>query len=265
MNEMDRREFIRKVYQIGGLAALYGMGIQPRLAHSAVISSGSVTRANLRLSTVNGLAFVDFSAAGALTPYIGCRLTIIDSTGDTLVAWISEEGTGETLGEELNVNGDFAAGNANWTRSNVDCATGQAIFSGDAATLSQDIGATIGRLYRQQYTIASSNHTDLFYSASGFTGSRAISKAVGTHTYYLTAVDSDPLFYVAFGAGFQTVMDDVSTKQVTAPSATGVWLVSAQGGATRNCTSIGASFTLNDPGNYSYRIERFGAAGLLGW
>ena len=38
--------------------------------HAVTIASGSVTKANKKLSMVDGAAFVDFSAAGTLTPYL---------------------------------------------------------------------------------------------------------------------------------------------------------------------------------------------------
>jgi len=37
----------------------------------ALAASGSVPQANMKMSIVAGTAFVDFSAANALTPYVG--------------------------------------------------------------------------------------------------------------------------------------------------------------------------------------------------
>jgi hypothetical protein len=63
----------------------------------------------MKLSLVNGTAFVDFSAAGALTPYICGQLTITDSSGRHLVGFIKAAGSGETYGSELMSNTNFAA------------------------------------------------------------------------------------------------------------------------------------------------------------
>ena len=62
--------------------------------HAVTIASGSVTRANSRLSLVDGTAFVDFSAAGTLTDYLGQKLTITDSAGKKAVGYIKAAGTG---------------------------------------------------------------------------------------------------------------------------------------------------------------------------
>ena len=78
--------------------------------HAVTIASGSVTRANSRLSLVDGTAFVDFSAAGTLTAYLGQKLTITDSAGKKATGYIKAAGTGETLGDELVVNGHMETG-----------------------------------------------------------------------------------------------------------------------------------------------------------
>src|ERR1017187_4427763 len=49
------------------------------------LGSGNVSPSSMRLSTINGTAFVDLSSAGTLTPYIGDKLTITDNTGHQLV------------------------------------------------------------------------------------------------------------------------------------------------------------------------------------
>jgi len=59
--------------------------------------SGSVSLTNIRLSLVNGTAFVDFSAVGTLTPYLNRKLILTDSAGKKAVGYIKAAGTGETI------------------------------------------------------------------------------------------------------------------------------------------------------------------------
>ena len=63
--------------------------------------SGSVTRANMKISAIDGTAFVDFSAADVLTNYLGGKLTITDSAGKKITGYIKAAGTGEMLSDEL--------------------------------------------------------------------------------------------------------------------------------------------------------------------
>jgi hypothetical protein len=67
----------------------FGEGEKPVISGADVVSvdndvelaTGSVFRSNIRLSGLEGVAFVDFSLANALTPYSNAKLEIIDSTG----------------------------------------------------------------------------------------------------------------------------------------------------------------------------------------
>ena len=67
--------------------------------------SGSVTRANMKISAVDGTAFVDFSAADVLTGFVVggglYKLSIYDSALKAIIGYIKEAGTGETLSDEL--------------------------------------------------------------------------------------------------------------------------------------------------------------------
>ena len=67
------------------------------------LASGSVTRANTKISAVDGTAFVDFSTANVLTDYVPYKgkLTITDSTSKKLVGYIKAAGTGETYNDVL--------------------------------------------------------------------------------------------------------------------------------------------------------------------
>jgi prepilin-type N-terminal cleavage/methylation domain-containing protein len=80
---------------------MFTAGSNTSLLTAGGIANGSVSQVSMRLSTINGTAFVDFGVARSLTPYIGDQLTITDSTGHQLIGWIKAAGTGETYGSQL--------------------------------------------------------------------------------------------------------------------------------------------------------------------
>ena len=96
--------------------------------------SGTVTLANSRLSLVAGTAFVDFSSAGTLTPYLNGKLTVTDSAGKKAIGYLKAAGTGETLGDVLNTtNAANSSGNPYDTFDGVST-TGFHAVSSSAAT-----------------------------------------------------------------------------------------------------------------------------------
>ncbi|MEO5366065.1 MAG: DUF3168 domain-containing protein [Magnetococcus sp. WYHC-3] len=64
-------------------------------------TTGSVTIGNIKLSAVNGTAFIDFTASGTLTNNTGKLLYLTDSVGATISGYLKAAGTGETLGSEI--------------------------------------------------------------------------------------------------------------------------------------------------------------------
>ena len=66
-----------------------------------LISRGSVTRDNSKISAVDGTSFIDPSAADIFTKKRGCMLVYKDSAGKALIGYIKAAGTGETLSDEL--------------------------------------------------------------------------------------------------------------------------------------------------------------------
>ena len=65
------------------------------------VASGTVTKANMRLSGVDGLAFVDFGAANVLTTKVGHLLKITDSAGKSIMGYIKAAMAGESLDTEV--------------------------------------------------------------------------------------------------------------------------------------------------------------------
>ena len=65
------------------------------------VARGTVTQANMKISAVDGTAFIDFSAADVLTLKLGHLLRVRDSAGRAIQGFIKAVGTGETLDTEI--------------------------------------------------------------------------------------------------------------------------------------------------------------------
>lgn len=236
----------------------------------------SVTQANMRLSIVNGTAFVDFSAANTLTPYLGARLTISDSAGKKLVGYIKAAGSGETYGSEQLSNTTFSdttglgpitatitsesgghSGNCLKIVSTSDwgCAIDWAAVEHNAPSGGSfkcalwDKSDTGGCGWRLQ------GNTDpwptIFEEWFSWTG------VWTSHTRYIvmpSGQDEPLLSLLGHQTGNITYYDDASIKQVLTPSSTGVTIVSTPGGTTYSWTSEESGFNRNDSSGYTYDI-----------
>lgn len=237
--------------------------------------NGSITLANSRLSLVDGTAFVDFSAAGTLTPYLGGRLTVTDSAGKKATGYLKSAGTGETLGDELVTNGNMETG---------DPPTGWAVGAG--STLSSVADERTGGAGSKSLNVArgssnysaSQNVSGLIVGAAylvsawvknvdsggvgvgmdlGFGLSYSTSTSWAQKTFRYTSVATTKTFWgmVAGTAGQQGRIDDYSVSQVLTPSSTGVTITSTAGGTTYNWESVEAGFNYNDASGYTYTIR----------
>ncbi len=219
------------------------------------IATGSVTLANMRLSLVNGTAFVDFSAAGSLTNYVGRKIVIADSAGKKATGYIKAAGTGETYGNERITNGGFDS-DTGWTKD-AGFAISEGLLIGTGITglhgVSQTVTTIQKALYKAQFVLISlSSGTTFFYV---FNTSLSTGTTLGTHTQYRSCPQT------VYGMGLQTngtnvnsSFDDVSLKQVLSPSTTGVTIVNTPGGPTQNWAEIESGFDPNDANGYGYTI-----------
>ena len=229
-----------------------------------VVATGSVSQANMKLSTVNGTAFVDFSAAGVFTGYEGLKLTITDSTGDKLIGYIKAMGTGETLGASLINDASFAAGcGVNWV-----CQPGWTMSGGEAIS---DGTSNDSKIYQAHTFVAGTLYkSSLMYILTSGGGQFYFTGRVGSLTsndVFFTAPSSNTLNAYIYSSNFLVAsVQSWALNPVTAPSATGATIVDAKGGSTFNWTSKDASFTPNDASGYTYTIERqTGGMSLMWW
>jgi hypothetical protein len=233
-------------------------------------ASGTVSLANARLSLVAGTAFVDFSSAGTLTPYLNYRLVLTDSAGKKAIGYIKSAGTGEMLGEELVTNGTFDSDIDGWALTNnggtIAWDAGTMKFTEPATSqnmyASQNITSVAGALYLAQFTVTASDsvHNNLRIGTVA-TGNQIASSSIslgagGPYSLYFTSTQAS-IYISGRYAGIATNTanhDNYTLKQVLTPSATGVTITSTPGGTAYNWASVESGFNYNDASGYSYAI-----------
>jgi hypothetical protein len=240
--------------------------------------TGSVTKANIKLSLESGRAFVDFNG-DELSDWIGHKITIRDSANRELVGYIKAAGTGETYGSEILSNTAFESTANLWV---------------DDSTVASVAGGQDGRCLR----LTSSGSGSVFSAGESRTcidgallrGSIYVKSGTGTrqkvtlglaggdwHTWnvlfngnatadwtpysaYGTADDVDlAMIYSGYvdppTAGETRYFDTASVKQVLTPSATGVTITSSAYGSVYDWSSEESGFNRNDYFGYTYEIE----------
>lgn len=240
----------------------------------SVVSSGSVSLANIRASIIAGTAFIDFSSAGALTPYLLHKLTIKDSALKELVGYIKAAGTAETLSGTEKIT-DWANNGTypfeTLTESGTDITS--AINTTGYGMCHSYNSSSSGQLHKLVSTITI-NSGALLYLVSGidvFGSAPAViyesPVTSGNKVIYRTITDNrqDQLAFLT-GSGVAVNFSAVSNslKQVITPSATGVTIVSAQGGSTFDWTSETSAFNRNDAAGYTYEIDDTGVGPAIG-
>jgi hypothetical protein len=181
------------------------------------IASGTVTAANMRISAVDGTAFVDFTAADVLTGKLGSLLVIKDSAGAAIQGFIKAAGTGETKAAAKDVDGITKANPGVLT-----LAAGHGYGNGMLVYFS---GLTEMTSLNTKYRTLYGNSGDTF--------------SIGDTSTYEAA---------------ETTGGNCVEKLLT-PSATGVTIVSAKGGTTYNFTNKSALFNYASA-TFTYQIYR---------
>ena len=247
------------------------------------VADGSVktaTRANTKISAVDGSAFVDFSESAYLTlpEHRGCKLTVTDSAGKKLVGYIKAAGTGETYGSELITNGDMEAGDppTGWSPSGGSTLSSVAdertsgsgsksmnAVRGTSQTPAFNAATAISLgLYRCSAWYRNIDAISVYAAFSGGMGGLTLASTASTDWTYgeaygtsTTTIAQGNAFLVG-AVGVQGRYDDMSQKQVLTPAVTGVTITSTADGSTFNWASKEAGFNYNDASGYTYTIER---------
>ena len=247
------------------------LALAPQDYGNQTFGSGNVSQSNMRLSIASNTAFVDFSSAGTLTPYIGDKLTITDSTGHQLVGWIKAAGGGETYGGQLlpntafndtsNVNSFYCVSSlssvaggqsGNALQLTPSCANGNA-----AETVVSSYGAALlSSGYMQKGTETTYESLNIENSSfANLNSAPNLPSSWTQYSFYVTTQSATSYqIYLGATSGKTSLFDTVSVTQVLTPSIKGVTIVSASGGSSYNWTSQDPSFNLDDSSGYTYAI-----------
>ena len=218
------------------------------------VADGSVktaTRANTKISAVDGSAFVDFSESAYLTlpEHRGCKLTVTDSAGKKLVGYIKAAGLGETLRSDLASGWDFTSG---WITGNLNTTIV------DSNTFTTTIYGGVGKDLTQ---VASTLYQVVVQGAvSGGQfqlrdwGGVLYGTNFGTH--YANWKTTNTRIYLVGSIASTVDITTLTVKQVLTPAVTGVTITSTADGTTYNWASKEAGFNYNDASGYTYKLER---------
>ena len=252
------------------------------------VADGSVktaTRANTKISAVDGSAFVDFSESAYLTlpEHRGCKLTVTDSAGKKLVGYIKAAGTGETYNQIYSSTAwTGASGSTPPTGWNVSTA---GVFSivdegGDYTTAlkiehngtnngpainNSNMSTVIGKRYvfsfavKKGTSMAMTVFLGLAPVGTEFGGGNYTNADWSVYSYAFVATTTVPRPWIraqSSSAGLHGFLDSVTLNEVLTPSTTGVTITSTADGSTFNWASKEAGFNYNDASGYTYTIER---------
>lgn len=242
----------------------------PDLDNPATPSEYDESNGAVAVCLADGEAFVmpDFGSGADLSPFANTHvIKVVDSAGKVAWGYLHSAGTGETQGAELVTNGDFASDISGWA---LNAGAGGGAITWDAGTLkflqggtsvtmraTQDvIPSTANKLYKIMVSVVAQSggsYTKIYIGKSG-----------GPYAYYyeddggvrdvtrLVCPEGETGLRLADaqGAGYYSNWDNVSLKQITAPPATGCWVVSTPEGETRDWASVDAGFNPNDIAGY---------------
>lgn len=217
------------------------------------------TATGLRISSVDGTAFLDNCPADILAA-VGAQVKIYDASSRYLLGYVGAVGSSEGLGSErasalqnsaTNPFETFSATGQNITQAK-DTRGGNYYFCGSPTANTQ------GELVKVSMSNTIVSGTFGLYigtSLSGISGGITLSSGLssGAFSSYKTITNSnqDVLGYYVLGISEMSATD-VSLKNVTAPSSSGVTILDAIGG-NQNFISKDASFTYN-AASYTYEI-----------
>jgi hypothetical protein len=214
------------------------------------------TLTGLRISAVDGTAFLD--ACAALVPYAdGSHLVeIYDASGRMLRGYLGAAGSGEDLGAELITSWThnatypyetFTVDGINITRA-VNDAAGVGLASVAATINAGDLTKFTGTLTINDGTAPNV----MVKNAPASSTYHQYLMLAGAYSRYWTAATElwDYLCLQNNNVAMDFAIASPSWKKVTGPSADGCTIVSAKGGAVANFAYKNASFTYNSSAYY---------------
>ena len=254
------------------------------LPSKKMLYSGTIT--GLRISSVDGTAFLD--ACAALVPYADAEsdIYIYDSVGAFLKATLKAQGTGETLDSELVTNGDNEMALVS-SLVNTRCTAAQSatVAHGGSNSAKFTSDATPNNTFHSRINIGSFQLGCLYYcnlyaynpSVSGVPNISIYVldginiRILDTNTTKDTWINFTSYFNflslsfnpgpgiitptVADPTGLFFYGDDFSIKQVTAPSTEGVTLQASKWDTTESFGTKASGFKYNEA-SYAVRVYK---------
>ncbi|MFH1428397.1 MAG: LamG domain-containing protein [Candidatus Margulisiibacteriota bacterium] len=229
----------------------------------------------------DGQTFTSYAgAAGVSKPY---KIILTDSVGKKAWGYIGEQGTGETLGSNLVVNGDNEAAlmsNVSSLRGSLSQSSEQKYAGSYSAKYICDsqIGAhytitalVLNKLYKtSQYVYLPSGQTTTYLSIGAWAG--PVNYGIG----YTSLTDQWVLLsgYANATASYIGIMSNVNTcnnefwyidnavvQQVLTPTTAGVKIYSTQTGSTQSWASVESGFNANLISSYEIKQTEAGKFG----
>lgn len=234
-----------------------------------VVYRGTIS--SLRISSVDGTAFLDNCAA--LVPYADGlhRVEIYDSAGRQLVGYLSAQGSGETYSDLIygaTNNGNMETGSppTGWLIYNATISRVADERTGGAGSYSINVNrssangycycsnaCTLGMLYTYGgyiKNVSATNGLIDYRNAQLISASGDWTLVSGYRTGDVTVVKAQFNLMMSGPVGVDVRFDDVFLRQVLTPSTDGCTIVSTKSGAVQNFASKDASFTYNAATNY---------------
>jgi hypothetical protein len=214
------------------------------------------TEAALRFASVDGGAMVDgFVSAEALALFDGNNLLEIYDSASKVMKAYPVVGTGETLGDALNVSNCANSGFDTFSDTSPTGFTAAEVSGTAIAGTADEILFTGGCLYKATFNLAKTG--GIFPTSSsgvalgGALWGNAYTTSEGANTHYWTSLNSDLgvgvyQFYIITNSTSFAV-SSLAVKKVTAPSASGATLFNSKGGATQNILYKDSAFSTTGP------------------
>jgi hypothetical protein len=219
----------------------------------------TASKTDLRISSVNGTAFLDFTAdPGIPDSAAGQYFQITDVAGKKLSGYLKARGTGETYLDIIGgtdpslLNGNFASAEPPgvvWTRGvGWTIASGAATDSGGGGSLSINTGTYTGKLFRSKFDVVALTSGSIAARLAG-TASGTFRTALGTNLIdYLTGTAGTSGF-AFISEGSVLSIDNASWQQALTPSSYGWTLTNTPGGSTYN-VNVETGFAFNSASAY---------------
>lgn len=222
------------------------------------------TATGMRISSVDGTAFLDNCAA--LVPYAdGNHLVeIYDASNRMLQGYLKAQGSGETYTELVTGdNSTFASDTGFWAKSpgiviGSNVCTFQNQLWASTSGIYKEFQTNTGCLYYSSFDIVSISGSSpgfraIYGGSSDVLNRGTLRSSPGTYTEYKTCNSGTYMAFNATQTTMQGAIDNVIYKQVLTPSASGATIVSTKGGTTYNFAYKNTSFTYN-AASYRYAI-----------